>query len=76
MSLTNVNLLMQMAFLTVVNQNFDLIGYTPQEFLAFALAWLLSEIAILIYYWEMDIVSNWHVLRRVFAEDVAYFQRK
>ena len=61
---SNSNFLMQLAFLTLIVQKFDLIGYTPQEFGVLALAWQLSQFAVPIYYLELRSLSNLQPLLR------------
>ena len=53
-----VNFLGRLAFLTVVCFHFNVVGYTVQEFLVFTLAWLLSDLAVLIYLRKLNIATH------------------
>lgn len=56
-----VNFSVQLAFLVQVYSNFNFVGYTVQEFLVFALAWLLSDLAVLFYLLELVIATHGRV---------------
>lgn len=47
-----VNSQVQLTFLTVILSNFDLVAYSVSEFLVFTLAWLLSDLAVLVHLGE------------------------
>ena len=47
-----VNSQVQLTFLTVILSNFDLVAYSVPEFLVFTLAWLLSDLAVLVHLGE------------------------
>ena len=47
-----------MLYLTQIPRWYDLVGFTVQESLVFAFAWLLSDLAVLIYLIALSVTTN------------------
>lgn len=52
------NFWQQMLYLTQIPRWYDLVGFTVQESLVFAFAWLLSDLAVLIYLIALSVTTN------------------